>query len=131
MKAFERLNCFDTGVMNIKSAREADLHKNLQRLEKCDAVLFTGGDQEKLCKLFLGTKFLKRLKERYKNEDDFLISGTSAGAMSLGRVTIVEDDPEIPFVKGHIDIIRGFGLLPDIVVDTHFIQRRRLGRLVE
>jgi cyanophycinase len=130
-KALEKLKCRNIGIMHIKSAAGADLHRHLDRLKKCDAILFTGGNQNTLCDAFLNTKFLEHLKERFKKEDRFLISGTSAGAMSLAKNTIIDGEPLTPFVKGHINIIDGFNLLPDIIIDSHFIQRRRLSRLIE
>lgn len=130
-KALEKLNCKNVSVMHISSSGDADLQKNLHRLEKSDCVLFTGGDQKQLCHKLLNTKFLKRLKSRFRKEKDFLVSGTSAGAMALGKVMIAKDKPLSPFVKGYVDLIPGFNLIPDIIVDTHFIQRRRLSRLIE
>lgn len=130
-KALENLKCSNVSVMHIESSRDADLQMNIQRLEKCDCILFTGGDQNLLCQTLLNTRFLKRLKARFKKENDFLVSGTSAGAMALSKIAIAQDNPFAPFVKGHVNIIAGFDLIPHIIVDTHFIQRRRLSRLIE
>lgn len=130
-KAFKKLTCKHIGVIHCKSAEEADLPENLERLMKCDGVLFTGGDQNLLCSVFLKTKFLKNLRLRFKREKDFLVAGTSAGAMALTKVMISSEQPAEPFVKGHISITNGLNLLPRIIVDTHFIQRRRLSRLIE
>lgn len=130
-KALKKLTCKAVSVMHISSSREADLKKNLLRLANCDCVLFTGGDQNLLCRRLLKTRFLKLLKQRFENEKDFLISGTSAGAMAMGEVTIARDNDITPFVKGYVDIIQGFGITPHIVIDTHFTQRRRLIRLIE
>jgi cyanophycinase len=129
-KAFKKLKSKNIGIMHIKSATSADTKKNLDRLEKCDCVLFTGGNQNLLCQVLLGTEFLKLLIEKYRKESNFLISGTSAGAMALAQVMIAKGKPSVSFIKGHIDIIEGFNLLPRIIIDTHFIQRRRLSRLV-
>jgi cyanophycinase len=130
-KAFKKLKCKNIHVMHFRTSREADLEKNIDRLEKCDGVLFTGGNQSLLCKILLKTKFLKLLKERFKQEKDFLVSGTSAGAMALTKVMIEHGRPSASFVKGYMNITEGLNLLPRIIVDTHFIQRRRLSRLVE
>jgi cyanophycinase len=130
-KALERLGCKNVGVMHIKSAKEADQKNNLERLNRSDCILFTGGNQSLLSRRFHNSKFLRRLKLRFKKEKDFLISGTSAGAMILSKVTIDKDQSSTPFVKGHVNIIHGFNLLSGIIIDTHFIQRRRLARLIE
>lgn len=130
-RAFEKLKCRNVGVMHIRSAAEADLPENLERLKNCDCVLFTGGDQNLLCRRFLNTRFLRHLKSRFRTEKNFLVSGTSAGAMALSRATISRNMPLTPFVKGYISVIKGFDLISGIIIDTHFIQRRRLARLIE
>jgi cyanophycinase len=130
-KAFKKLKCKDVGIMHFKSSKEADSTKYLERLENCQGVLFTGGNQSLLCKILRKTKFLKTLKKRFKTEKDFLVSGTSAGAMALTKVMISKGGPSSLFVKGHINMTEGLNLLTRIIVDTHFIQRRRLSRLIE
>lgn len=130
-KAFKKLKCKNIGVMHIKNSKEADIRENLHRLENCDGLLFTGGDQVLLCNIFLKTKFLKKLKERFRKEENFLVSGTSAGAMALAQVMIAEGEPSASFVKGNIKITKGLNLLPHIIIDSHFIQRRRFSRLIE
>ena len=55
-------------------------HRNvIGRLEKCDGVFFTGGDQLRLTTFLGGTYVPGLLKERYYNEKKFVIAGTSAG----------------------------------------------------
>jgi cyanophycinase len=130
-KVFKKLKCKNIGVMHFKNSEEANFPKNLQRLKNCDGLLFTGGDQVLLCDILLKTKFLKKLKERFRKEKDFLVSGTSAGAMALTQTMIAAGDPSESCVKGHIKIAEGFNLLPRIILDTHFIQRGRFGRLIE
>src|SRR5207237_771156 len=123
--------CKNTAVMHFKNSKEADSPENLQRLDTCDGIIFTGGSQLLLTKILLKTKLLKKLKERFHAENNFLVSGTSAGAMALTKFMIATGEPSASFVKGHIKITKGFNLLPRIIVDTHFVQRRRLSRLIE
>ncbi|MDO9184371.1 MAG: cyanophycinase [Bacteroidia bacterium] len=130
-KVFKKLKCKNIGVLHFKNSKEANLPENIDRLENCDGLLFTGGDQVLLSNILLKTNFLKRLKERYTKEKDFLISGTSAGAMALTQKMIAAGAPSESFVKGHIKITKGLNLLPHVIIDTHFIQRRRFSRLIE
>jgi cyanophycinase len=130
-KAFAKLNCKNIGVMHFRTSKAADLPFALERLNKCDGVLFTGGNQSLLCKIILGTKFLALLKERFEKEKKFLIAGTSAGAMALTQIMITKEISAAPFEKGHIKIAKGLNILTRIIVDTHFTQRRRLSRLIE
>jgi cyanophycinase len=82
-QAFKRLGKENVGVLNPTSKEEADRPEVLKRLEKCSALMFSGGDQRRMEKIFSGTIFLKTLKERLQSEGDFLVSGTSAGAMGI------------------------------------------------
>jgi cyanophycinase len=129
--ALERLHCKNTDVMYFEKPDEADTKEFLERLKNCDGVIFTGGDQVLLCRALLGSKFLEILKKRFKKEKDFLISGTSAGAMAMPEIMIARGQPSEALRKGHVKLQKGLGLLPEIIVDTHFITRQRFGRLIE
>lgn len=129
IEAFARLK-HKAKVMIIKNRKEADSTEILQRLEEADLVFFTGGDQEKLYKTLFNTQFLKVLINKYEN-DDFLIAGSSSGAMVMGENMIVDGDSDEAILKGIIELKEGFKLLPGVVIDTHFLSRGRLSRLTE
>jgi cyanophycinase len=91
--------------------------------------MFTGGDQLRLSAIFGGTKFLKVLKTRYR-DDDFLIAGTSAGAAAASNNMIYRGSSSEALIKGEVQITAGLGFIDDVIVDTHFVQRGRIGRLL-
>jgi len=93
--------------------------------------MFTGGDQILICKALLKSNFLNKMKKRFEKDKHFLISGNSAGAMALSEVMIAGGSPSQALKKGHIQLSEGLGLLPRIIVDTHFIKRERFARLIE
>src|SRR5688572_27830011 len=64
LAAFDALDVRDTGTIHIDSREKAD--DFLDRIEKCDGVLFSGGNQLKLTTLLGGTRFLQTLKDRYQ-----------------------------------------------------------------
>jgi cyanophycinase len=130
-RAFRSLGCKDIGIMHFRKGTEADKAVMLKRLRECDGILLCGGSQEQLCKVLHNTKFLTLLRSRYKKEREFLVAGTSAGAMALGREVIAQESRTELFLKGHVRMIKGLDLLPKIIVDTHFVQRRRLSRLIQ
>lgn len=129
--ALRRLKCNNVGLMHFKNRREADKKEFIERINACDGIIFTGGDQVLLCRALKKSDLLKAIKKRYENEADFLVAGTSAGAMALADVMIADGVPSEALTKGHIKISKGLGLLPEIIVDTHFIQRGRFSRLIE
>ncbi|WP_266365907.1 cyanophycinase [Tellurirhabdus rosea] len=129
-EAFEHLNLRQVGYLDIRSRGEAHAAENLKRLEQADGVIFTGGDQVKLTEILAGTPFFDLLKRRYQ-EEPFVIAGTSAGAMAMSHFMIREGNSAEPLLKGMVDTGQGFGLLPQAIIDTHFMNRGRLARMTE
>jgi cyanophycinase len=129
-KAFGELGCSNTGHLNIRD-RDAALDKKImQRLEKCSGVLFSGGDQARLCAVLGGTILLEILKERYA-ADHFVIAGTSAGAAAMSSTMMNGGDEERAHLKGAIELNSGFGFINDVIIDTHFNARGRFIRLAQ
>jgi cyanophycinase len=128
--AFSRLGCSRVNLMHIKSREDARNPEFLDRLREADGVLFTGGNQLRLSMIFGGSEFLKVLNRRYQ-EDSFVIAGTSAGAMAMSNTMIIQGDNAEALLKGGVKITTGFGLIKDVIIDTHFVARGRFGRLAE
>jgi cyanophycinase len=130
-RALKKLGCKNVHAMHIDTPRSADRNNILERLEKCDGVMFTGGDQLLICKALLKTEFLDILKKRFREEKDFVVSGTSAGAMAMSESMIARGKPSEALRKGRVKLKQGLGLLPKVIIDTHFVNRGRFGRLIE
>ena len=129
IKAFSQLNVPKVNTMHIKS-REDAIHKNyLDRIHKADIVIFTGGDQLRLSSIFGGTEFLQILKARYQKEN-FLLAGTSAGAAAASTHMIYKGQSNDALIKGEVQITAGLGFIDSVIIDTHFVQRGRIGRLM-
>jgi len=115
--------------IDIRTSSEANENKNLDILDKIDTIYFTGGDQVRLSKVLVGSKFLDKLKYKIRHKT-INYAGTSAGAAIVGNKTIYDGDYK-SFVKGVVSNCEGFGLLNNIIVDTHFLKRARVPRLVQ
>src|SRR5436190_9291032 len=129
MKAFHQLEMHDTAVLDIRTREEANSPENLERLRKADVVMFTGGDQLRLTSIFGGTAFHHLLLEKYQN-DEFIISGTSAGAAASSNNMIYQGSSQGALLKGEVKITGGLGFINNVIIDTHFVQRGRIGRLL-
>jgi len=127
--AFEKLGCRQVGILDL-DGRNVDSARVHERLFAADGLFITGGDQARLMEKLDGTAFFKAVKKRYQ-DDDFTIAGTSAGAMALSGVMIREGESTESLLKGIVEVTRGFGLLPDTIIDTHFMGRGRFSRLAE
>lgn len=128
--AFKALGCTNVNHIKINKRDEAESKKVLERIKKCNSVLFSGGDQLRLCSLIGGTEFHDIVLERYQSEP-FVISGTSAGAAAMSSIMIGGGRIEKAYLKGEVQMSMGLGLLQGVIIDTHFDKRGRFARLVQ
>jgi len=129
VKAFAQLDVTNIGVLNIKTREEANDEENVERLRVADVVMFTGGDQLRLTSIFGGTAFHHLLLEKYEKEN-FIMAGTSAGAAASSNNMIYQGSSHEALLKGEVKITGGLGFINNVIVDTHFVQRGRIGRLM-
>ncbi|MBK7379078.1 MAG: cyanophycinase [Ignavibacteriales bacterium] len=114
----------------------ADDEANLKKIEWANAVFFTGGDQSDLTRDMLGTKLLEKVFDIYNNGGT--VGGTSAGAAVMSEVMItgnelINKDSSVSFVtieKGNVEVKRGFGFLTNVIIDQHFLKRKRHNRTI-
>ena len=130
LNAFGKIGCTNVGVMHIRTRQDAMNVEYIERIRHCDAVMFTGGNQLKLSVTDGGTEFLAILKKRYQ-EENFLIAGTSAGAMAMGSTMIYEGNATRAHLKGEVKMTTGLGFISTVIIDSHFEKRGRFGRLVQ
>ena len=130
LNAFGKIGCTDVGVMHIRTRQDAMNEEYIERIRHCDAVMFSGGNQLRLSATDGGTEFLTILKRRYK-EENFLIAGTSAGAMAMSNTMIYEGNAARAHLKGEVKITTGLGFINSVIIDSHFEKRGRFGRLVQ
>lgn len=128
IKSFNQLQVNNVHVLDIRTREEANSSDALERVRKADVVMFSGGDQLRLSAIFGGTEFLRVLKSRYI-EGDFVIAGTSAGAAASSSNMIYRGSSSEALIKGEVQITGGLGFIDDVIIDTHFVQRGRIGRL--
>ena len=90
--------------------------------------MFTGGNQLRLSTIFGGTEILNILNDRYLHED-FIIAGTSAGAMAMSNTMIYQGSSSQALLKGEVKITTGLAFIKNVIIDSHFDKRGRFGRL--
>ena len=131
MNAFGKIGCTDVGVMHIRNRADVMNEEYLGRIRHCNAVMFSGGNQMRLTSTFGGTVFLQILLQRFSEEADFLVAGTSAGAMAMSNTMIYEGNATKAHLKGEVKITTGLGFMDDVIFDSHFEKRGRFGRLAQ
>ena len=129
IKAFAQLDVQDVGVLNINSREQANSNENCERVKAADVIIFTGGDQLRLSSIFGGTSIHQILLDKYQNEP-VVIAGTSAGAAASSKNMIYQGSSKDALLKGEVKITGGLGFIDGVIVDTHFVQRGRIGRLL-
>jgi cyanophycinase len=130
LNAFGKIGCTNIGLMHIRNRQDTSQKEYIDRIQNCDAVMFSGGNQLRLSVTDGGTEFLTVLKKRYR-EENFLVAGTSAGAMAMSRTMIYEGNATRAHLKGEVKMTTGLGFISSVIIDSHFEKRGRFGRLVQ
>jgi cyanophycinase len=130
VKALNYLGASNVDVLNIERREQAMDDIILDRLKAADVVMFTGGDQLRLTSILGGTPFHDILLDKYRNEE-FIYAGTSAGAAAASNNMIYQGSSSEALLKGEVKITSGLGLIDGVIIDTHFVQRGRIGRLFQ
>ncbi|MDB9512058.1 cyanophycinase [Kamptonema animale CS-326] len=128
IRIFERLGAEDVRVVDTQQREDANNPDALEAIEQATGVFFTGGDQARITSCLKGTELDKAIHKRYS--EGIIVGGTSAGAAMMPDIMIIEGESE---TNPRVDVVAmgpGMGFLPGVVIDQHFAQRGRLGRLV-
>jgi cyanophycinase len=128
-KVFHNMGYNNIGFLPIKKRSEARTNDYLKRVEAAGAIFFTGGDQFRLSTILGGTPIVDIIKERYQMDSEFIIAGTSAGAMVMATVMITGGGLSEALRYRNLLTSSGLGILQSCIIDTHFIKRGRFSRL--
>jgi len=115
-------------VMDFDTRRDCQEPGRLRRLEEATGIFFTGGNQLRLTTLLGGTPVAKVIRAR--NAHGVTVGGTSAGASILSEHMIASGDEGSAMIAGSVRLAPGLGLTNRFIIDQHFRQRDRLGRLL-
>jgi len=131
LSAFAKLGCKNIFVLNIRDKKDSENEENIALINRANCVMFSGGNQSKITDKISGSTIHSILSNRYKSESGFVIAGTSAGAMAMAEEMIAGGSSKEAFIKGAVKMYNGLGLIPGLIIDTHFIRRGRFGRQSE
>ncbi|MGV0027235.1 cyanophycinase [Phormidesmis priestleyi] len=125
---FEEMGVESVKVLDNAKPEDASDPKALETIQQATGVFFTGGNQARITELLKDTELEAMLHKQFSQ--GIVVAGTSAGAVMMPDMMIVEGESETnPRMEAaHMD--RGMGFLPGVVIDQHFAQRGRLGRLL-
>jgi cyanophycinase len=127
-RLFKDIGAARVEVMDFDTRRDCQEPRRLERLEQATGIFFTGGNQLRLTTLLGGTPVAKLV--RIRNASGVTVGGTSAGASILSEHMIAFGDEGSSVISGSVRLAPGLGLTNRFIIDQHFRQRDRLGRLL-
>jgi cyanophycinase len=125
---FRELGAAHVTVMDFDTRRDCQEPNRLERLDRATGIFFTGGNQLRLTALLGGTPVAQLIRKR--NAAGVTVGGTSAGASILSEHMIAFGDEGSSVIAGSVRLAPGLGLTNRFVIDQHFRERDRLGRLI-
>ena len=125
---FAELGATRVTVMDFDTRRDCQERGRLKRLEAASGIFFTGGNQLRLTTLLGGTPVARLIRQR--NARGVTVGGTSAGASILSEHMIASGDEGAAMIAGSVRLAPGLGLTNRFIIDQHFRQRDRFGRLL-
>jgi len=120
LKQWKDLEPASVTFLHTRDKAKADDAEFVKPIAEATAVWFSGGDQNRLTATYGGTLVSKELVKLFRRGGT--IGGTSAGAAVISDLMIAGGTDEAKTAEG-------FGLLPGVVIDQHFTQRKRIARL--
>ena len=127
-QVFTSLGAARVTVMDFDTRRDCQERGRLERLEQASGIFFTGGNQLRLTTLLGGTPVARLI--RLRNAHGVTVGGTSAGASILSEHMIASGDEGSSMIAGSVRLAPGLGLTNRFIIDQHFRERDRLGRLL-
>lgn len=126
--AFSDLGVTKVDELYIEERGEAASEEKLAGLRDVEAVFFSGGDQLRITSLIGDTPIYDQVHEIFRSGG--VIAGTSAGASAMSETMLVRGSNASSFRIGDLSMAPGLGLLPNVIIDQHFAERGRIGRLI-
>lgn len=115
--------------LKVENREDAASVRAMRVLEDATAVFFTGGDQMRITSRIGDTPVFSRVYEIFM--EGGTIAGTSAGASMMSETMMVGGaGAETHRINANLQLAPGFGFVRDMVIDQHFAERGRIGRLL-
>ncbi|BAY66350.1 cyanophycinase [Calothrix brevissima NIES-22] len=128
IRVFERLGAEKVRIIDTETREDAASSTALEAVKDATGIFFTGGDQARITSILKDTQLDEAIHKRFA--EGIVVAGTSAGAAVMPDTMIIEGDSETNPRIEIVDIGPGMGFLPGVIIDQHFSQRGRLGRLI-
>ncbi len=127
-KAFADLDISDLVELYVEDRTEAGDREKLSVIDDAAGIFFSGGDQLRITSQIGDTGIEAKVRALY--ERGGVIAGTSAGASAMSDTMLVRGTSSETHRIGDLHMSPGLGLIRDVIIDQHFAERGRFGRLL-
>jgi cyanophycinase len=128
-RAFSALGVTEIQHLNVPSREEILRDPPLDVLQGASLVFFTGGGQLRITTQFGGTELCEQIQQFYWQGGT--IAGTSAGASVMSDTMLVSGAGDSSHrIGSNLFMAPGLGYIKDVIIDQHFAERGRIGRLL-
>ncbi len=127
-KAFRDLEVGELVELYVEDRSEASDEDKLRVLDDAAGVFFSGGDQLRITSQIGDSAIEEKVRRLF--ERGGVIAGTSAGASVMSETMLVKGTSQETHRIGDLHMAPGLGLIRDVIIDQHFAERGRFGRLI-
>jgi cyanophycinase len=127
-KVFKKLGVDDVSVVDVAQREDAQSDEGIEAIKKATGIFFTGGDQLHITALLGATAMDEMIRRRCSK--GVPLAGTSAGAAMMSNSMFIKGSSETNPRFGSVDLGPGMDFIRGVLIDTHFSQRGRMGRLM-
>ncbi|WP_135503243.1 cyanophycinase [Roseovarius aestuariivivens] len=126
---FQNLDAAEVLDVRIRTRADAESATFIKMIEQSDVIFISGGDQMRLTNILGASTALAKIRAR--RSEGAVVAGTSAGAACQSHTMVYGGPADDCLRKGAVKMTAGFGLVEDVIMDTHFLERGRFSRLME
>ena len=127
-RIFSELGAGKVEYLPINHRADCDNPEFSQMLDDATGIFMTGGNQLRLSAILGGTLVVQKI--RRANAAGVPVAGTSAGASIMSEHMVAGGQGNESPAEGTVSLAPGIGLTNAVIIDQHFTQRNRLGRLL-
>ncbi|SFE05503.1 cyanophycinase [Sulfitobacter brevis] len=127
-RIFSGLGAGKVDFLPINRRKDCDIPEFSEMLDNATGIFMTGGNQLRLSAILGGTLVAQKIRRR--NAEGIPVAGTSAGASIMSEHMVAGGAGNESPAEGTVSLAPGIGLTNSVIIDQHFTQRNRLGRLL-
>ena len=127
-EVFAKIGAGTSFHVPIVSREDADLEGHADAIASSTGIFLTGGDQSRLVSVLAGTRAFAAIRARL--HEGSVLAGTSAGASAFSATMIEGGQGGLQLRRERVRLAPGLGVITRMIIDQHFSQRDRLGRLL-